>query len=824
MQKLPVILMFCLPFLSYAQDSTLKLWYDAPAGDKWVSALPLGNGRIGAMVYGNPAEERIQLNEATVWTGSPNRNDNPDALGALPEIQRLIFEGKEKEAQQLATEKIQTRTSNGQIFQPVGNLLLTFPGHEHYTDYYRELDLGTATTTTSYKVNGVGFTRKSFISAVAGVMVITLTAESAGALSFTVGMHTAHKATIRAVRRNELDLAGITGGHEGVPGGVKFLTAVRIVNEGGRVKKGDSVLTVSRANKVTIYVSIGTNFINYHDLSGNAVKRCRNVLTAALKKPVEQLMEEHVQDYEKYFKRVSLRLGDDTVHAPTDVRLRNFRTANDPGFVALYFQFGRYLLISSSRPGGQPANLQGIWNDRMDAPWDAKYTININTEMNYWPAERDNLSEMHEPLINMVKELSVTGRETARVMYGARGWLAHHNTDLWRITGPVDGIYSGMWTMGGAWLSLHTWEKYLYGGDENYLRDVYPALKGAAMFYVDHLIEEPAHHWLVNSPGSSPENAPSVRPGVSIAAGSTMDNQIVFDLFSATIRAARILHTDSAFTDTLLAMRQRLPPMHIGKYGQLQEWLEDLDNPNDHHRHISHLFGLFPSNQISPYRTPGLFAAARTTIRERGDVSTGWSMGWKVNWWARLGDGDHALQLIRDQLSPVGTHKEGGGTYPNLFDAHPPFQIDGNFGCTSGITEMLVQSQDGGVHLLPALPAAWETGSIAGVRARGGFEVAFLEWRDGLPVKLVIRSNLGGNLRIRVTDKVQPSFDEQINPARGDNPNAFFYTENISAPIVASLKEKGGENGEEKKADRTVLYDRPTTPGEIFMIIFKPKE
>ena len=844
MKKLPVILLFFLPFSPYAQDSTMKLWYTAPAGEKWTSALPLGNGHIGAMVYGNPAEEHIQLNESTVWTGSPNRNDNPDALQALPEIRRLIFAGKEKEAQALAQEKVVTRKSNGQIFQPVGDLFLSFPGHEAYTDYYRELDLSTATTMSRYVVNGTTFTRKAFTSLKDRVMVIRLGADKAAALSFTVRMNTPQKGTVRIVGKNELDLSGMTGGHEGVPGGVKFVTAVKVVTEGGSIKARDSMLTVSKANKVTLYVSIGTNFINYHNVHGDAGGQCRKFLNGALPKGYAQLLSGHVSVYQKYFNRVSLQLGpafapplavslsSDTastveeISLPTDVRLSNFAKADDPQFVSLYFQFGRYLLISSSQPGGQPANLQGIWNDRMDAPWDAKYTININTEMNYWPAEKDNLPEMHEPLIQMIKDLSVTGRETARVMYGARGWMAHHNTDIWRITGPVDGVYWGMWTTGGAWLAMHAWEKYLYSGDKTYLRGIYPALKGAALFFADHLVEEPTHHWLVNSPAISPENSPSVRPEVSITAGATMDNQIIFDVLSAASRAAHVLHQDSAFADTLLAIRQRLPPMQVGKYGQLQEWLEDLDNPDDHHRHISHLYGLFPSNQITPYRSPALFSAAHTTILERGDVSTGWSMGWKVNWWARLGDGDHALNLIRDQLSPVGTHKEGGGTYPNLFDAHPPFQIDGNFGCTSGITEMLVQSQDGALHLLPALPAEWQEGSIAGIRARGGFEVAFLQWKDGLPVKLVVRSTLGGNLRIRIPDKVKPVFDTLIHAATGDNPNAFYATEEAPPALVAESVNVQAVKAApaEVKVAPTELYDRLTRPGEIFMIIFKPKE
>lgn len=790
-------------------NGATTLWYPKPA-TVWNEALPIGNGHLAAMIMGDPVNEQLQLNEATFWSGGPSRNDNPDGLIGLDSIRQLIQLEDYGKADQLANRNLTARQLHGSKFQNAGFLHLTFEGHEAYSDYQRRLDLEKALFTCTYTVDGVRYTREVLASIPDRVIVLRLSANRKAALNFRMSFDGPLKQSVKVLSTNVLEMTALSGSHEGVPGQVRLDARAQVITSDGSVTEAEGGLKVSEASEALIVLSMATNVVNYADISADEAVRCQTMLDAAVRHDWSTLYLRHLHAYQAYFNRVMLDLGTTpAADRPTDERVRTFAHSDDPALVSLYFQFGRYLLIASSQPGGQPANLQGIWNGSINPAWDSKYTININMEMNYWPAEKCNLPEMHEPLIQLVRDLSETGQETARVMYGCNGWVAHHNTDLWRITGVVDFASAGQWPMGGAWLVQHLWEKFLYSGDTAYLASVYPVLRAAATFLEEFLIEEPRTGWLVISPSISPENTPQGHAS-ALTAGATMDNQLVFDVFTKTIAAARTLNKPAADVANLKHLLEKLPPMQIGRFGQLQEWLYDWDNPNDKHRHISHLYGLYPGNQLSPYRTPELFDAARTSLLHRGDVSTGWSMGWKVNTWARLLDGDHARKLITDQLTLVDPIRGGrnGGTYPNLFDAHPPFQIDGNFGCTAGIAEMLMQCHDGTLHLLPALPSDWKKGSVSSLRAYGGF-VVDITWKDGLVKSVTLTSTLGGVCRLRLPNKLANRIG--LTEAKGPNPNPFYETPSVKEPRMNPLTVLNPVH-----LPVMYVYDLHTEPGGVY--------
>lgn len=818
------------------------LWYDEPAR-VWTDALPLGNGRLGAMVFGSPATDRIQLNEETIWAGQPNNNANPNAREAIPKIQQLIWQRRYQEAQDMATEKVMSQTNHGMPYQTFGSVYISTPATQGYTAYRRELSLDSAVATTTYTVRGVTYRRETTVSMADQVVRVRLTASKPRSITFTAHFASPHDDVIIASEADEATLLGVSSKHEGLKGKVRFMGRMaakarrrgadgRLKDDPALVESRDGIINVDSADEATIYISIATNFKNYRDITGDEAQLSEHYLRTAMSHDDAEARAEHIRRFQHYMGRTRLWLGPDLyAQEPTDRRLMAFAGRDDNHLVATYFMFGRYLLISSSQPGGQPANLQGIWNDKLLPSWDSKYTVNINTEMNYWPAEPTRLSELAEPLFRMIGEVAETGRETARTMYGKEGWVLHHNTDLWRVTGGIDKAASGMWMMGGAWLSDHLWQHYLYTGDTATLRRHYPIIEGAARFIDQMLVTRPGTDLLMVSPSVSPENihpvvAPSdptvaTAPKAAIAAGTAMDTELTASLFATVARAARILGIDTTLAAHYTERARRLAPLHIGRWGQLQEWDDDWDDPHDEHRHVSHLYGLYPGNLISARRTPELASAARTSLIHRGDPSTGWSMGWKVCLWAHLLDGNHAYKLIRDQLTltddrflAYGTTKKRGGTYRNLFDAHPPFQIDGNFGCTAGIAEMLVQSSDGCVDLLPALPDAWRhEGRVEGLATRGGFVIEEMAWRDGRIISLRIRSTLGGNLRISVP---RGAIDRkalrhakalqhakalrhaktlgQIKVAKGANPNPLFDVpavpryDNLSKVRIAAMR------------------------------------
>lgn len=806
----------------------LKLWY-TEAATEWTSALPIGNGRLGAMVYGGVDQEHLQLNEETLWSGGPHSYDNPEAYQYLSQVRELLKQEKYIEAE-AAAEKMLGVPKYQMAYQPFGDLYLTFQEGAESSNYRRELDLQNAVSTVTYTIGEAHFTRKTFASHPDQAIVMQIACDKPGQINFELSLTSPHPSVSNTKNGNILLMTGEVAPRKGGEGsgarrligpwekeGTHFAAQAKVTAEGGEVlAKGDKI-AVKNADAVSLVYVAATSFEKYNDASGDPLAKVKAYLADIQKKSFEELYQRHINDYSNLFGRVAIDLGSSNIlddNMPTDERLRKVKEGgSDPLLAEQLFQYGRYLMIAGSRPGTQPLNLQGIWNSEINPPWASKYTININIQMNYWVAEVGNLSECHEPFLLMVEELQEPGKQTAKIHYKADGWVTHHNTDLWRGTAPVDGAHWGMWPTGGAWLCQHLWENYLYTGDMEHLRRSYPIMKGAAAYFLDVLVEDENGH-LITAPSISPEHShggtnkdglSSNRSGASLCAGPTMDVQLLNDLFANCIAAAKVLDIDQSFRAEVAKTKDRLAPMKIGRHGQLQEWQQDWDNPDNPHSHVSHLYGLYPSSQINRQETPKLFEAAKTSLIQRGQ-SGGWPGAWRISLWARAGDGDLAYTALNKHVMH--------GLAANLFNARSVFQIDANFGATAGIAEMLLQSHDGAVFLLPALPKSWDKGSIQGLRARGGFEIESMEWKDGQVTKVIIKSNLGGNLRVRSGAALKLEKEGRLTEAKGENANAFFQIPKIKEPVVA-------EQAKLKGLDplNTHTYDISTVPGQQIVLI-----